>query len=47
MYVVLITFNLSKIVIMIKAINIQKKYGELQVLKGVDIQIDKGELFLL
>ena len=29
---------------MIKAINIHKKYDSLEVLKGVDISIDKGEL---
>lgn len=29
---------------MIKAVQIQKSYGELQVLKGVDISIDKGEI---
>ena len=29
---------------MIKAIQIQKSYGPLQVLKGVDLQVEKGEL---
>ena len=29
---------------MIKASNIQKFYGELQVLKGVDLHIKKGEV---
>ncbi len=29
---------------MLKAVNIQKKYGQLQVLKGVDILINKGEI---
>lgn len=29
---------------MIKATNIQKKYGDLQVLKGVDLHIKKGEV---
>lgn len=29
---------------MIKAKNIQKSYGDLQVLKGVDVQINKGEV---
>ncbi len=29
---------------MIKAVNIQKKYGDLQVLKGVDLHIQKGEI---
>ena len=29
---------------MVKATNIQKKYGDLQVLKGVDIHIKKGEV---
>lgn len=29
---------------MIKAKNIQKSYGDLQVLKGVDLQINKGEV---
>jgi lipoprotein-releasing system ATP-binding protein len=29
---------------MIKATNIQKFYGELQVLKGVDLHIQKGEV---
>lgn len=29
---------------MIKAINIQKHYGKLQVLKGVDLEIKKGEV---
>ena len=29
---------------MIKAIQIQKSYGPLQVLKGVDLQLEKGEL---
>ena len=29
---------------MLKAENIKKKYGSLQVLKGVDIQINKGEI---
>ena len=29
---------------MLSATNIQKKYGQLQVLKGVDISINKGEI---
>ena len=29
---------------MINAHNIQKKYGALQVLKGVDLSIEKGEI---
>ena len=29
---------------MIKAINVQKSYGKLQVLKGVDLEIQKGEV---
>ena len=29
---------------MIKATNITKRYGELAVLKGVDIEINKGEI---
>ncbi len=29
---------------MLSATNIQKKYGQLQVLKGVDISISKGEI---
>lgn len=31
-------------VFMIKATNIQKKYGDLKVLKGVDLEIKKGEV---
>ncbi|HNF44196.1 MAG TPA: ATP-binding cassette domain-containing protein, partial [Ferruginibacter sp.] len=29
---------------MLTAVNIQKKYGQLAVLKGVDISVDKGEI---
>ena len=29
---------------MIKADNIQKRYGELEVLKGVSLQINEGEI---
>lgn len=29
---------------MLKAVNIHKRYGQLQVLKGVDIEVNKGEI---
>ena len=29
---------------MLKAVNITRKYGQLEVLKGVDIEINKGEM---
>ncbi|MGB1217605.1 MAG: lipoprotein-releasing system ATP-binding protein LolD, partial [Saprospiraceae bacterium] len=29
---------------MIKGINIQKSYGDLQVLKGVDLEVNKSEI---
>ena len=35
---------LSKVNLMIKTTNIQKFYGDLQVLKGVDLHIEKGEI---
>ena len=36
--------SLLRLQIMIKAINIHKYYGELEVLKGVDLHIKKGEI---
>lgn len=39
-----ITFIFSIFEIMIKAKNIHKSYGTLEVLKGVDLQIQKGEV---
>ena len=37
-------FHTANIRAMIKASNIKKNYGDLQVLKGVDIDIKKGEI---
>ncbi len=39
-----VTAFLSKVNLMIKTTNIQKFYGGLQVLKGVDLHIKKGEI---
>lgn len=41
---VLIIFSPPKATYMIKARNIRKSYGELEVLKGVDLHIRKGEV---
>ena len=32
---------------MIKALNIHKSYGSLEVLKGIDLQVDKGEIMTI
>lgn len=34
----------TRSILMIKATNIQKSYGDLRVLKGVDLEIEKGEV---
>ena len=44
MSALLINFQAAKKAYMIQAINIQKFYGDLQVLKGVDLHIKKGEI---
>jgi lipoprotein-releasing system ATP-binding protein len=44
MSALLINFQAAKKAYMIQATNIQKFYGDLQVLKGVDLHIKKGEI---